>query len=61
VTLIYTECFDRITDATAAGRQIKGWSRAKKEALIVEDWDRVRLLARRPSARAGLSHPTTSS
>jgi putative endonuclease len=61
VTLIYAECFDRITDATAPDRRIKSWSRAKKEALIVEDWDRVRLLARRPSARAGLSHPTTSS
>ncbi|HVK73497.1 MAG TPA: GIY-YIG nuclease family protein [Kofleriaceae bacterium] len=26
--------------------QLKGWSRAKKEALIAGDWDRVHLLAR---------------
>jgi putative endonuclease len=40
-------------------RRINGWSRAKKEALIAEDWDRVQFLAERPSARA--SNPTTSS
>jgi len=34
VTLVYSEYFDQITDAIEAERQIKGWSRAKKEALI---------------------------
>jgi putative endonuclease len=33
VSLLYSEYFDRITDAVSAERQIKGWSRAKKEAL----------------------------
>ena len=61
VTLVYAEWFDRITDAVAAERRIKVWSRAKKEALVAEDWDRVQFLAKRPSARAGLSHPTPSS
>jgi putative endonuclease len=32
VTLVYSEWFDRILDAIATERQIKGWSRAKKEA-----------------------------
>jgi putative endonuclease len=32
VTLVFAEQLDRITDATAAERRIKGWSRAKKEA-----------------------------
>jgi putative endonuclease len=34
VTLIFSQWFDRITDAIAAERQVKGWSRAKKEALL---------------------------
>ena len=37
VTLIYSEYFDRIVDAIFAERQIKGWSRAKKEALADRD------------------------
>jgi putative endonuclease len=34
VVLVWSEYFDRITDGIAAERQIKGWSRAKKEALM---------------------------
>jgi len=34
VTLVFAEVYDRLTDAIARERQIKGWSRAKKEALI---------------------------
>lgn len=37
VQLVYHEEFDRITDAIAAERQLKGWSRAKKEAIIRGD------------------------
>ncbi len=57
--LVYAERFDRITDAIAAERRIKGWSRAKKEALIAGDWDRVQFLAKRPLARSHLP-PSTS-
>jgi predicted GIY-YIG superfamily endonuclease len=32
-------------------RQVKGWSRAKKEALIRRDWDTLRELARGPDQR----------
>jgi putative endonuclease len=32
VSLAYSQWFERITDAIAAERQVKGWSRAKKEA-----------------------------
>ncbi|GGD12121.1 hypothetical protein GCM10011335_13790 [Aureimonas glaciei] len=32
--LVFTETYDRLLDAIARERQIKGWSRAKKEALI---------------------------
>jgi putative endonuclease len=45
VTLVYHEHFERITDAIAAERQLKGWSRAKKEALIRGDFDRLRSLS----------------
>src|SRR5256885_8604057 len=47
VELVWSEHFERITDAIAAERKLKGWSRAKKEALIKGDWGRVRHLARR--------------
>ena len=46
--------FNRITDAIAAERQIKGWGRAKKEALIRSDWTEVsRLSQRRAGRRSG--------
>src|ERR1700736_6011905 len=50
VVLVWSEYFDRITDGIAAERQIKGWSRVKKEALIRSDWTKASQLARR---RAG--------
>jgi putative endonuclease len=50
VRLVWSEHFQQITDAIAVERQIKGWSRAKKEALIKGDWTEIKLLARR---RAG--------
>ena len=50
VELVFSQHFDRITDAIAAERQVKGWSRAKKQALIDGDFNRLVLLAksRRP-------------
>jgi putative endonuclease len=51
VVLVWSEYFDRITDGIAAERQIKGWSRAKKEALIRSDWEGISRLSRR---RGGL-------
>jgi putative endonuclease len=51
VVLVWSEHFERITDGIAAERQIKGWSRAKKEALLQSDWTKVSQLSRR---RAGL-------
>jgi putative endonuclease len=45
--LVWSERFDRITDGIAAERQIKGWSRAKKEALIRGDWTTISQSSRR--------------
>jgi putative endonuclease len=47
VSLVFSEYFDRITDAVSAERRIKGWSRLKKQALIAGDWRRVQALSRR--------------
>ena len=47
VTLLFSQSFERITDAITAERQVKGWSRAKKEALIRGDLEQLRVLARR--------------
>jgi putative endonuclease len=41
------EHFLNITDAIAVERQIKGWSRAKKEALVRGDYDAIQTLAKR--------------
>ena len=46
VTLVWSESFVTRDEAFAAERRVKGWSRAKKEALIAGDWDRLRHLAR---------------
>lgn len=46
VVLVYSENFERITDAVAAERKLKGWSRAKKEALIAGDFDKLTELSK---------------
>ena len=47
LVLVWSQEFGDRNEAFAAERQIKGWSRAKKEALIRGDWDAVHLLAMR--------------
>jgi putative endonuclease len=51
VALVWSAHFDQIVEAIAFERQIKGWGRAKKEALIAGEWDRLPDLASRPTAR----------
>jgi len=51
VTLVWSECFDRITDAIAAERQIKGWSRLKKQALVRGDWSTIVQASKRRGGR----------
>jgi putative endonuclease len=53
VTMVFTQHFETITDAVAAERQVKGWSRAKKEAMIKGEWNRLPDLAKRRSSRDG--------
>ncbi|MFC3815466.1 GIY-YIG nuclease family protein [Lysobacter sp. GCM10012299] len=46
VTLVFSQEFPTREEALVAERQIKGWSRAKKLALIDGDWDRIKRLCR---------------
>lgn len=50
VELVFCEGFERIEDAVSAERRIKGWSRAKKEALIAGALDKLPQLSRRKKA-----------
>ena len=51
VQLVWSEHFDRIADAIAIERKIKGWSRAKKQALVDCNWRRIEERARRRGGR----------
>jgi predicted GIY-YIG superfamily endonuclease len=51
VTLVFHQHFERIEDAVSAERQVKGWRREKKEALIRGDYITLPFLARRRPAR----------
>ncbi len=41
LTLMWIEIFNDVLNAIAIEKQIKGWSRRKKEALIAEDWKKL--------------------
>lgn len=43
---VFSQEFPTREEALARERQIKGWSRAKKEALIKGNWERLRRLTR---------------
>ncbi len=58
VALAWSQSFVNITDAIAAERQLKGWSRAKKEALMQGDFA---LLQRLSKNRTEHPHPSTGS
>jgi predicted GIY-YIG superfamily endonuclease len=55
VMLVWSQEFSSRAEALEAERRIKGWSRAKKLALIRGDWDRISQLAK------GKNGPSTSS
>ena len=59
VRLMYSQDFPTQEEAFGAERQIKGWSRAKKEALSRGEWDELRRLARGKSREE--AHPSTGS
>jgi tRNA/rRNA methyltransferase len=51
VTLVWSSDFPTRDEAFAFEQRIKGWSRAKKEALIAGDWPGISALARKTASR----------
>ncbi len=47
VELVFCESYERIDEAAATERRIKGWSRAKKEAYMRGDFAALVALAKR--------------
>ena len=45
VELVFQTEFDDVNQAIAFEKQMKGWSRKKKEAIIEENWDSLKPLA----------------
>jgi predicted GIY-YIG superfamily endonuclease len=46
IVLVYAQACESRFEALMAERQIKGWTRAKKEALIAGDWKAINRLGR---------------
>jgi predicted GIY-YIG superfamily endonuclease len=46
VTVLWSQEFSSRYEVLSAEWQIKGWSRAKKEALVDGDWDEISRLAK---------------
>jgi len=59
VKLVWSQEFPTRDEAKAAEKQVKGWSRAKKLALIRDDWKEISRLAKtglrqaQPERRSG--------
>jgi predicted GIY-YIG superfamily endonuclease len=61
VKLVYFEEYDRIDEAFYREKQIQGWSRAKKEALIRGDTNALHQAAMCKNASTSLSNPASTS
>ena len=57
VELVWAQEFERVDEAYAREKQVQGWSRAKREALIAGSFERLPELARR---RGGAGSPCAS-
>jgi putative endonuclease len=57
VELIFGEYYERIEEAVMAERRIKGWSRAKKEAYMRGEFERLSALVRRKKKALILRRP----
>lgn len=54
VELVYHEDFERVEDAFKCEKQVQGWSRSKKEALIKGEFNKLPLLS---ASKTGVSVP----
>jgi putative endonuclease len=60
VELVFSQSFTSREEALISERQIKGWSRKKKEAMILGDWGEVSRLAMN-AQRRNMGGPSTGS
>lgn len=51
VRLVFCEAFERVEEAFQREKQIQGWGRAKKQALIAGAWEQLPALARTAKGR----------
>ncbi len=61
VKLVFSEEHPTIYEAFLREREVKGWSRAKKEALVGGDYARLPQLSRSKKPRAEPERPSTGS
>jgi predicted GIY-YIG superfamily endonuclease len=47
IKLVFLQDFESRDQAFACERQIKKWRREKKEALIAQNWDKLKLLSKK--------------
>ena len=52
VELKYVQHFQQVEEAIKWEKQLKGWSRKKKEALFKEDWELIKQLAKSDSSKS---------
>ena len=51
VELVFAEQYSRVTDAYTREKQLQGWSRKKREALIVQRYEDLPVLSRKDFSR----------
>ena len=56
---VYSADFNDVGLAIQSEKQIKGWGRKKKEALIKGDYKNLKILAKRPTSRRRRSRRTS--
>jgi putative endonuclease len=61
VELRYLQHFQQVEEAIKWEKQLKGWSRKKKQALFREDWEEIKQLAKSsmPSSNSGDPSPSS--
>ncbi len=60
VTLMFVQDFSNPKDAIAVEKQIKGWSRKKKEALFQGDWNKIHELTKCKNNTSHVHHKKPS-
>jgi len=58
---MYAISFTDVNQAISWEKQLKGWSRKKKEALFREDWKTLIELSRNSAIKSSFSNPSTGS